>query len=63
MDIGKSKPLKNGKVFYWVGKKTDITNEAIRAVFEYMYNEAEETGACEIRLAGYGVMEFRRNKK
>jgi len=53
---GKSKPLPNGKGFLWVGKKTDVTNEAVRAVFEWMYKQAEETGAFEITFTGFGTM-------
>ena len=41
---GKSKPLKNGLGFMWVGKKTDVTDEAIKAVFEFMWYKAKETG-------------------
>ena len=57
---GKSKPLKNGKGFQWVGKKTDVTDEAINAVFEYMYLKAKETGYYEITIEGFGSMKFDR---
>ena len=60
---GKSKPLKNGKGFYWVGKKTDVTDEAIRAVFEYMYYKAKETGYYEIAFEGAGKMSMVREKE
>ena len=49
--IGKSKKLKNG-VFEWVGEKHDITDDAIRAVFEWFmnnYKNNEQNKAYEIR--------------
>lgn len=59
---GKSKPLPSGKGFQWVGKKTDITDKAIKAVFEHMYMKAEETGFFEISIDGYGSMTFERTQ-
>ena len=60
---GKSKPLPNGKSGQrmWVGKTTDITDTAIKAVFEHMWIKAEETGYYEISIEGYGVMKFERS--
>jgi len=52
----------NGK-FMWTGKKTDITDDAIRAVFEHMYNSAEGTGFYEIIIPGFGKMQFYREKE
>lgn len=60
---GKSKPLPNGKGRQWVGKKTDITDAAVRAVFEYMFYQAEMTGHFEISYPELGVMSFKREKK
>lgn len=57
---GNSKPLANGRGFQWVGKKHDVTEEAIKAVFEYMYLQAEKEGRWGIFVEGYGLMEFRR---
>lgn len=57
---GKSKSLLNGKGQQWVGQKRDVTDEAIKAVFEYMYLKAEKTGFYEIGIEGYGVMAFAR---
>ena len=60
---GKSKPLPNGKGFKWVGKKEDVTDEAIKAVFEYMYLKSQKTGYYEISIEGYGVMKFEHTTK
>jgi len=61
---GRSKPSKfNSNVKEWVGKKTDVTEEAIKAVFQHMYNAAEETGFYAIQIDGYGVMSFERKPK
>ena len=57
---GKSKLLPNGRGFQWVGKKEDVTEEAIRAVFEYMYYKAKETGIFEITYPSCGTMRFER---
>lgn len=43
---GKSKDLGNG-IRSWIGKKEDITNEAIRAVFGWFINNYEEKEPCE----------------
>ena len=59
---GRIKQLENG-LCKWAGKKEDVTEKAIRAVFEYMYNAAEETGMYQIRIGDYGVMTFERNKE
>jgi len=50
---GKSKLLTNGKGRQWVGKKIDMTDEAIAAVFEWFMNnhkENEPSKAYEIRF-------------
>lgn len=61
---GRSKPSKfNPKILEWVGKKTDVTEEAIKAVFQHMYNAAEETGFYSVSIEGYGVMSFERMPK
>lgn len=39
-------------------KKEDVTEQAIKAVFEYMYSNSEETGAFEISIEGFGKMQF-----
>ena len=57
---GKSKLLPNGKGFEWVGKKEDVTDEAIRAVFELMWLKAEKTGAYQIAYPGFGTMTLKR---
>ena len=44
----------------WVGKKHNVTDEAIKAVFQYMYCKAEETGHYEISVDGFGAMVFAR---
>ena len=49
---GKSKTLPNGG-YQWIGKKQDITDDAIKAVFEWFINnhkENEPTEAYEIRF-------------
>ena len=58
---GKSKPLENG-LSKWVGKKEDITDKAVKAVFEYMYNSAKETGYYQLSIKGYGKMSFEREE-
>jgi hypothetical protein len=61
---GRSKPdPKNPKYMMWVGAKTDVTDEAIRAVFEHMWLQAEKTGAFEIKFPGYGTMTLVRKKE
>ena len=59
----KSKPLKNGKGRVWVGRKEDVTDEAIGAVFTHMFYKSEETGYYEFKLDGYGTMSFSREKE
>jgi len=61
---GKIKPLANGTGAHWVGKKEDVTDEAIRAVFEYMYYKSANTGGYEIRFGDgkLGVMKFERTE-
>lgn len=56
---GKLKPSKfNPKLDIWVGKKQDVTDQAIRAVFEHMLNAAKETGYYAITFPGHGTMSF-----
>ena len=59
---GRSKPLKNGKGFYWVGKKTDVTDEAIRAVYEWFIHSCEESDeesdGYEISFPGVGTLTY-----
>ena len=59
--MGTSKKAKNG-LYHWQGKKTDVTQDAIRAVFHYMYSKAEETGYYEITLPKYGSMSLTRKE-
>ena len=42
----------------WIGNPVDVTDAAIKAVFEYMWLEAEETGHHNIIIEGYGIMSF-----
>lgn len=58
--IGNTKTGKS-RVKMWT-KKTDVTDMAIKAVFEHMYLKAEETGVYEISVAGLGKMAFIRDK-
>jgi len=44
-------------------KKTDVTDEVVKAVFEHMYNEAKKTGTYEVSIKGFGKMTFVREKK
>ena len=60
---GKSKPTGNGNTRQWVGEKQDVTDEAMRAVFEHMYIKAEQTGCYGMVVAGFGAMTFKREKK
>ena len=60
---GKSKPLKNGLGSYWVGKTEDVTDETIKAVFEYMYNKSEKTDYYQLLVEGFGKMSFEREEK
>jgi nucleoid DNA-binding protein len=61
---GKIKPLANGKGRQWVGKKQDVTDEAISVVFEHMYNAAKETGGVyTIEIAGFGELTMVRKDK
>ena len=59
--IGKIKPLKDGGRG-WTGKKTDVTDGVLKAVFEYMHLMAKETGYYELKIGGFGVMSFVREK-
>jgi nucleoid DNA-binding protein len=45
----------------WVTKE-DMTEQAIKAVFEHMYNNAKETGCYEISIKGFGRMTFTREE-
>jgi len=56
---GKTKPSKHGGL-EWVGKKEDVTRDALRAVFEHMFTRAEETGIFEITAPDYGTLRFER---
>ena len=56
---GKSKLLKNGRGRTWIGDQVDVTDEVIRACFEYMYNKSKGTEGCKITIKGYGTMSFR----
>ena len=60
---GKSKPTGDGSIRRWVGEKTDVTDEAMRAVFEHMYIKAEQTGCYGMVVAGLGAMTFKREKE
>jgi len=60
---GKSKPNPHGPGMMWVGKKTDVTDEAIKAVFEYMWMKAEKTGFYNIEIPNFGAMSMTRFKK
>jgi hypothetical protein len=42
-------------------KREDITDEAILAVVQFMYQKANDTGKCELVVDGYGKMTFERN--
>jgi hypothetical protein len=57
--VGKSKQLPSG-IHQWIGERHDVTEAAIKAVFEHLYNETEETGHCEIACGGFGVIHFSR---
>jgi len=57
--IGKSKILPNNTGFQWLTKE-DVTDAAIKAVFEHMYIKAEKTGYYSIEIEGFGVMRFER---
>lgn len=37
-------------------RKEDVTEDAIKAVFEWMYNKAKDTGAYQISFEGSGKM-------
>jgi len=56
---GRSKPMKHDpRLKVWQGDKHDITDEAIKAVFEHMMHHAKETGFYGIMFKGFGTMEF-----
>lgn len=56
---GKSKPSKlSPKLKEWIGEKHDITDDAVRAVFEHMMHNAQETGYYGVTFAGFGTMEI-----
>jgi hypothetical protein len=44
-------------------KKTDVTDDVLRAAFEYMYHVAKETGKSQIAIDGFGKMTFEREEK
>jgi len=58
--MGRSKKLPDGNK-QWITKPAEITDAAIKAVFEYMYNCAESTGTCEVEVEGVGTMTFVRD--
>jgi hypothetical protein len=58
--VGKTRILKNGDEV-WSGMKYDLTDEILKAVFEYMYNKAEETGYYKLSIKGFGSMTFKRD--
>lgn len=51
---GNTRTDKNG-LEIWT-KKTDVTEAVIKAVFEYMYIKAEDTGKHQVEIKGYGKM-------
>lgn len=53
---GSTRIDKNGMEL-WI-KKEDITEQAIKAVFEHMYNKARENGYFHYYIEGYGKMQF-----
>ena len=59
---GKSRQIKGGKEGQreWVGRKSDVTDEAVLAVFDHLHKKASETGYFEISIKGYGTMSFRK---
>jgi len=60
---GKSRQIKGGKEGQreWVGRKIDVTDEALLAAVQFMYNKAEMPGGgSELTVKGYGTMTFRR---
>lgn len=54
--IGNTRVDKQG--FTCWTKKTDMTENTIKSVFEHMYLKAEETGAYEVSVEGFGKMTF-----
>ena len=52
---GNTRQTKSGEI--WT-KKEDVTELAIRAVFEHMYSKAKETGYYSIRFEGFGKLEM-----
>lgn len=56
--VGTTKKQKSGRE-NWVNKE-DMTDQAIAAVFEHMYNKARETGFYEISYKGFGKMQLHR---
>ena len=57
---GKSRKSKNGDYYEWVGKHTDVTNEAIRAVYEWMMFNAKKDNSAEysISYTGHGKLTY-----
>lgn len=60
--VGKTRIDKNTGLELWTSKE-DITEKAIKAVFEHMYLKAKETGAYQIKVEGFGKMTFVREDK
>jgi hypothetical protein len=54
-----SKKVSDGLV-RWASPPEDITEQAIKAVFEYMWNESKETGEFHLEVVGMGKMSFKR---
>jgi len=55
---GKATPT--GKGLSKCANPEDITDQAIRAVIQYMHKEAEETGVCEFTCE-LGALTFKRS--
>ena len=47
----------------WVGKKEDVTDEAVKAVFEWFRgNSTEEKPIYQISFEGFGTLTYDRNE-
>ena len=57
---GNTRKLKSG-ITVWT-KKADVTDQAIKAVFEHMYNKARETGNYKLSIEGFGELTLTRAK-
>lgn len=56
------KDIGDGKVSV-IGNKEDYTDEAIEAVFQHMYDKAEETGFYEYEYPSEGKLQFIRARE